>query len=105
MKITFIAIAVMICHSIIGQTIDHKYATDVKSIDVIINAYYAVISGSNTDPWQYERDKYIHSNTAVITRLDSNGKADVHTLDAEYIPLLLLPKEDFYEKELKRKVS
>jgi len=91
--------------SISGQTTEQKYAKDVKSIDAIINAYYDVVSGSSSDPWEFERDKYIHSGYAVITRLDENGKAESHALEAEYIPIALSPKEDFYEKELKRKVS
>ncbi|HEA19356.1 hypothetical protein LCGC14_1003990 [marine sediment metagenome] len=47
----------------------------------------------------------IHSNNAIITRLDEFGKAESHTLEAEYIPIGLSPKEDFYEKELKRIIS
>ncbi len=92
-------------NSIFGQTHEEKYAKDVKSIDAIINAYYDVVSGSSSDPWEFERDKFIHSENAVITRLDENGKAESHTLEAEYIPIGLSPKEDFYENELKRKVS
>jgi hypothetical protein len=88
-----------------AQTTDEKYADDVKSISAIIDAYYDVISGSSQDPWQFERDKYIHSENAVITRLDENGDAQLHSLEAEYIPMALSPKEDFYEIELKRKVS
>lgn len=91
--------------SIFGQTIDEKYGEDIKSIDAIIDAYYDVISGSHNDPWQFERDKYIHSKNAVITRLSENGESESHLLEAEYIPLGLSEKEDFYEKELKRKVS
>lgn len=91
--------------SLYSQTLDTKYAKDVSSIDAIIDAYYAVISGASTDPWQFERDKYIHSNTAVITRLDEKGAATTHSLEAEYLPLLLVPKEDFYEKELKRTID
>ena len=93
------------CNSIFGQTNEEKYAKDVKSIDAIINAYYDVVSGSSSEPWEFERDKYIHSESAVITRLDENGKAESHSLEAEYIPIGLSPKEDFYEKELKRKVN
>tara|TARA_R110002096_G_scaffold153285_6_gene316986 strand:- start:2438 stop:2914 length:477 start_codon:yes stop_codon:yes gene_type:complete len=95
----------MISSSVFGQTTDEKYANDVKSVDNIINAYYAVVSGSSQDPWQFERDSYIHSNSAVITRLDENGKAESHSLEAEYIPMGLSPKQDFYEEELKRVVS
>ncbi len=90
--------------SIFGQTTEDKYAEDVKSIDAIITAYYDVVSGSSSDPWQFERDEFIHSKNAVITRFDENGKAGSHTLEAEYIPIGLSPKENFYEKELKRVV-
>ena len=93
------------CNSIFGQTNKEKYAKDVKSIDAIINAYYDVVSGSSSDSWEFKRDKFIHSKSAVITRLDENGIAESHTLEAEYIPIGLSPKEDFYEKELERKVS
>ena len=91
----------LVCSSpLYAQTTDEKYADDVKSISAIIDAYYDVISGSSQDPWQYERDKYIHSENAVITRLDENGDAQSHSLEAEYIPLALSPKEDFYEREV-----
>ncbi len=102
MKNLLFTITLIICSSVFGQTTDLKYAEDVKSIDAIINTYYEVVSGSGNDPWQFERDKYIHSKNAVITRLDENGKAESHKLEAEYIPIGLVPKEDFYEKELKR---
>ena len=98
-------IIIFACNSVFGQTTKEKYAKDVKSVDAIINAYYDVVSGSSSEPWEFERDKYIHSKNAIITRLDENGKAESHTLEAEYIPIGLSPKEDFYEKELKRVVS
>jgi hypothetical protein len=105
-KIILTSISIIfVCNSIFGQTSKEKYAEDVKSVDAIINAYYDVVSGSSSEPWEFERDKYIHSKNAVITRLDENGKAESHTLEAEYIPIGLSPKEDFYEKELKRMVS
>lgn len=100
-----IIIAFVFSSPIFGQTTDEKYANDVKSISAIIDAYYDVISGTSQDPWQFERDKYIHSENAVITKLDENGNAQSHSLEAEYIPLLISPKEDFYEKELKREIS
>ena len=98
-------IIIFTCNSVLGQTNKEKYAEDVKSVDAIINAYYDVVSGSSSEPWEFERDKYIHSKNAVITRLDESGKAESHTLEAEYIPIGLSSKEDFYEKELKRIVS
>ncbi len=105
-KIILTSISIIFaCNSIFGQTNKEKYAEDVKSVEAIINAYYDVVSGSSSEPWEFERDKYIHSKNAVITRLDENGKAESHALEAEYIPIGLSPKEDFYEKELKRIVS
>jgi len=104
-KNTLFAVLILLSASIFGQTTDEKYAADVKSIDAIIDAYYDVVSGSSNDPWEFERDKYIHSKSAVITRLDENGVAQSHSLEAEYVPVGLSPKEDFYEKELKREVS
>ncbi|MGB3149912.1 MAG: hypothetical protein WBB27_04550 [Maribacter sp.] len=99
------AVLVLFCYSVFGQTTNQKYVDDVKSIDAIMDAYYDVVSGSSDDPWEFERDKYIHSENAVITRLDKNGNAQSHALEAEYIPIGLSPKEDFYEKELKRGVN
>lgn len=90
--------------SVFGQTLDEKYGKDVKSIDAIIDAYYEVISGSSKDPWQFERDKFMHSANAVIIRIDDEGKAEFHSLEAEYIPIGLNPREDLYEIELKRDV-
>jgi len=91
------------CNSIFGQTNEEKYVKDVKSIDAIINAYYDVVSGSSSDPWEFERDKFIHSESAVITRLDENGKAESHTLEAEYIPIGLSQKRIFTKRNLKEK--
>lgn len=105
MKNILFATALLICSSILGQATHEKYADDVKTIDAIIGAYYDVISGSSNDPWQFERDKYIHSDDAVIIRLDENGTAESHSLESEYIPLALSAKGDFYEKEIKREVS
>ena len=104
-KTTLIGFALIVCTAIFAQTPAEKYAADVQSVDSIMDAYYDVVSGSSQDPWQFERDNFIHSKNAVITRLDENGAAISHALEAEYIPLALTPKEDFYEKELKRTIS
>ncbi len=106
MKInTLLAFTLLCCTLSFSQTTNEKYTADVQYIDAIITAYYDVVSGSSEDPWQFERDQYIHSKNAVITRLDENGNATSHPLETEYVPLALAPKEDFYEKELKRIVS
>ncbi|WP_047417427.1 hypothetical protein [Cellulophaga sp. Hel_I_12] len=103
--VLFSLIILLLSATLHSQSLDENYAEDVKTISKIIDAYYAVISGASDAPWQFERDRYLHTDTAIITRLDDNGNADIHTLEAEYIPLLLLPKVDFYEKEIKRNVS
>ncbi|MFT5253970.1 MAG: hypothetical protein ACI87N_003028 [Flavobacteriales bacterium] len=64
MKNILLAIALMICSSILEQTTDEKYSEDVKSVDAIIKAYYDVASGSSSDTWESERDTYIHSKNA-----------------------------------------
>jgi hypothetical protein len=104
-SLIFILASLLFSTKVLSQTLDEQYAKDVKSIDAIINAYYEVISGASDDPWQFERDKFLHSVKAVIIRLDDNGEADFHSLEAEYIPMGLKPREDFYEHELKRIVS
>lgn len=104
-SILFLLKALLISNTVLSQTLNEQYGKDVQSIDAIIDAYYDVISGSSDDPWQFERDKYLHSERAVITRLDDNGKAEVHSLEAEYIPMGLNSRENFYEHELKRIIS
>ncbi len=101
----FTILILFIAYSSFGQNLDEKYGDDVKTIDAIINAYYDVVSGSSSDPWEFERDSYLHAPNASITRLDGQGNAMVHTLEAEYIPMGLKPRESFYEIELKRVVT
>jgi hypothetical protein len=103
--LVFSLVGLFMCSPLYSQSPEETYEKDVTSLDAIIKAYYEVVSGASEDPWQFERDQYLHSETAFITRLQDNGKAKVHSLEAEYIPLLLHPKEDFYEKEIKRTVS
>jgi hypothetical protein len=52
----------------------------------------------------FERDKFLHSAIAVIIRLYNPGNAEFNSLETEYIPMGLNPREDFYEIELKREV-
>jgi hypothetical protein len=47
----------------------------------------------------------MHSKNAHIIFLDENGKADLVTLESLQIHSRLYGRLDFYEKELKRKVS
>ncbi|TVP53394.1 MAG: hypothetical protein EA341_01060 [Mongoliibacter sp.] len=51
----------------------------------------------DTNP--FERDKFLHSAIAVIIRLNNLGNAEFNSLEAEYIPMELNPREDLYEIE------
>jgi hypothetical protein len=102
--LTLISI-IFACNSILGQTTDEKYSEDVQSVDAIIKAYYDVASGSSSDPWEFERDTYTHSKNAQIIFLDENGKADLVKLEVLQNHFRMSERKDFYEKELKRKVS
>ena len=105
-KIILTSISIIFaCNSIFGQTTDEKYSEDVKSVDAIIKAYYDVNSGSSSDPWEFERDTYTHSKNAHIILLDENGKAELVKLEVLQNQLRMSERKDFYEKELKRKVS
>lgn len=88
-----------------GQSTNNKYANDVTSIDAIIDAYYDVVSGPADAPWEFERDKFLHNPDALIVKIDPEGNVDAHSLEAEYVPILLQPRGDFYEVELGRKVD
>lgn len=103
-KLISVFIGLFLCTAVFAQTMEDKYGKDVKSIEAIIDAYYEVISGSSEDPWQFERDKFLHSANAVIIRLDDEGNAEFNSLEAEYIPMGLNPREDLYEIELKREI-
>ena len=74
----------------------------MESIDAIINAYYEVFCGSSNDPWQFERDKHLHAEDAVIISIDDNGNVETNSIEQFYIPVLLKPRESFYEKEINR---
>ena len=89
----------------IAQNQTDQYTDDVRSIDAIVDAYYDVISGASTDPWQYDRDAFLHAPNAIITRVLEDGSTEIHSLAEEYIPYLLAPKEDIYEVELGREVT
>ena len=105
-KIILTSISIIFaCNSILGQTTDEKYSEDVKSVDTIIKAYYDVVSGSSSDPWEFERDTYIHSKNAHIILLDENGKAELVKLEVLQNEFRMSERKDSYEKELKRKVS
>ena len=105
-KIILTSISIIFaCNSILGQTTDEKYSEDVQSVDAIIKAYYDVNSGSSSDPWEFERDTYTHSKNAQIIFLDENGKAEFFKLEVLQNIQRMSEREDFYEKELKRKVS
>lgn len=103
--IVSIAIYVILSWTVFAQSPEEKYREDVASIDAIINAWYDAFSGGAEEPWQYERDKFLHSENALITFVDEEGNASNHSLESLYIPLLQQPRKAAYEIELKRKVS
>ena len=91
--------------SILGQNNNSKYQKDVESIDAIITAYYDIISGTADEPYQFDRDEFVHVPNVQITRIDGDGKVDKHSLEAEYIPFALTGKIDMFEIELGRTVE
>ena len=80
------------------------YPDDVKDIDAIINAYYDVVSGSAEDPWEYDRDAYLHDSDAMIIRIDDLGNVAKRSLADEYMDFVFDPRTPIYEIELGRKV-
>lgn len=65
-KTILLAIALLCCFAIFAQTATEKFAKDA-----IATSHYDIVSSSSQDPWQFERDNYIHSKNAVITKLDA----------------------------------
>ena len=101
-KVVFLLSFLLWGTSINAQETNDQYAKDVSSVDAIISAYYDVFSGASTDPWQFKRDKFLHSKNAIITSFTKNGTAIQQSLEAVYVPLLSNPREDFFEVELHR---
>jgi len=101
-KSILLLLAFATCATVCGQSINDKYSKDVTSIDAIIDAYYDVVSGPASAPWEFERDKNLHNPDALIVKIDPKGDVDAHSLEGEYVPILLEPRGDFYEVELSR---
>lgn len=80
-------------------------ATDVESIDSIINAYYDVISGPEGYHYDAERDRHLHAPNAVITRTSADGTFQRHDLATEQKPLETPYQEGFFEHEIGRIVE
>lgn len=91
--------------SVKAQKDGNNYLKDVQSIDAIITAYYDIISGAHDEPYQFDRDEFVHVPNVQITRINENGNVDKHPLEAEYIPFAFSAKLDMYEYEIGRKVE
>ena len=78
---------------------------DVSSIDGIMNAFYAVVSGPVEFRYQAERDLSLYAPQAIITRFRDNGELERNTVDIEQAMITEPWKEGFYEIEVHRVVE
>ncbi len=81
---------------------DFPLVDDVSSIDGIIDAYYAVVSGPKGYQYQAERDRSLHAPHAMITRVTDDGDLRRHTVAVEQASLTEPYPEGFYEEEINR---
>lgn len=80
---------------------------DVESIDGIINAFYEVVSGPKGAPRQWERDRSIHHEKALVVFTgvrDQNPYFEAMTLQ-EFHAIESPYTEGFFEKEIERRVQ
>ena len=87
--------------SIVGAD-DFPLQQDVSSIDGILKAYYAVVSGPAGFEYQAERDRSLHAPNAIITRVTDGGELRRHTVAVEQESLTEPYPEGFYEAETNR---
>jgi hypothetical protein len=80
-------------------------ASDVNTIDSIINTYYAVISGPAGFKYDADRDKNLHAEGAIITRFDENGVFQRHDLFEEQKSLTEPYSAGIFEVELSRRTE
>lgn len=84
---------------------DYPLEQDVSSIDGIVAAYYAVVSGPVGYQYDAERDRSLHAPGALITRITADGKLQRHDLAAEQQGLLEPYPRGFYEFEIGKLVE
>lgn len=90
------------------EKVTYPLKADIATLDGIINAYYDVISGPAGEARNWERDKSLHHPDALIsvTGKDKNNKPFIITQSlAEYHKSFGVPKEGFWEYEIKREVQ
>jgi len=78
---------------------------DSKTVDNLIAALYAVISGEAEDPRNWERFRNLFTTDAKLmpTTKDKEGKISYRVISpAEYETVFIQMKRSFYETELKR---
>jgi len=98
------AVFAAIAFSVAASADEYPLDEDVSSIDGIINAYYAVVSGPVGYEYQAERDRSLHAPDAMITRVTDDGVLRRHTDAVEQESLTEPYPEGFYEKEINRVV-
>ena len=84
---------------------DYPLASDVASIDTLIDAYYDVISGPKGHTYNVARDQSLHAPKAIITRTDDDGLLERHDLLTEQVPLTAIYSEGLFEVEIGRIVE
>ena len=103
-KMAILALAVL---GTIGNAAadDYPLQSDVSSIDAIVNAYYEVISGPEGHVYDAERDRSLHAQQAIITRVTAAGKLQRHDLPTEQAPFTEPYAAGLFEKEIGRIVQ
>lgn len=80
-------------------------ADDTLSIDAIIDAYYAVISGPQGHVYDAQRDASIHAEGALITKFLLDGSVHRHDLATEQATIVSPYEAPFFEFETDRRVE
>ena len=81
---------------------DYPLEEDVSSIDGLMNAFYAVVSGPVGFRYQAARDLSLYAPNAIITRVKDDGTLERHGIAIEQAMITEPWKEGFYEVETHR---
>ena len=88
-----------------AKAAEYPLEEDISSIDGIMSAFYAVVSGPVGFRYQAERDLSLHASKAIITRFQDNGEFERNTVEIEQAMITEPWKEGFYEVEVHRIVE
>ena len=89
----------------VSSAAEYPLEEDVSTIDGIMNAFYAVVSGPVGFRYQAERDISLYGSKAIITRFKDNGELERNTVEIEQAMITEPWKEGFYEVEVHRIVQ